>query len=118
MSATTGTWIERDTLDAPLDPNNANRYAFVGCDPINGSDPTGRACKSGASTFGAVLAIAGVVALGTGVVAASIVAGAAAAPVTGGVSAAAGAAAAVEGISFTVGAISTITGGVLAVGCL
>ncbi|MFJ3385071.1 MULTISPECIES: RHS repeat-associated core domain-containing protein, partial [unclassified Curtobacterium] len=44
QSATTGQWLERDTLDAPLDPNNANRYAFVGCDPINGADPTGMGC--------------------------------------------------------------------------
>ncbi|WP_374010551.1 RHS repeat domain-containing protein [Leifsonia sp. LS-T14] len=40
---TTGTWTQQDTLDAPLDPANANRYAFVGSDPINGNDPTGRA---------------------------------------------------------------------------
>jgi len=42
QASTTGQWLERDTLDAPLSPNDANRYAFVGCDPINGSDPTGR----------------------------------------------------------------------------
>jgi RHS repeat-associated protein len=39
---TTGTWTQRDTLDAPLDPNNADRYAYAGDDPINSSDPTGR----------------------------------------------------------------------------
>ena len=38
---TTGTWLEPDTLNAPLDPANANRYAYVGDDPINGVDPTG-----------------------------------------------------------------------------
>jgi RHS repeat-associated protein len=37
-----GAWTQRDTLDAPLDPKNANRYAYAGDDPINGSDPTGR----------------------------------------------------------------------------
>ncbi|PZO58957.1 MAG: hypothetical protein DI639_08695 [Leifsonia xyli] len=42
QSAGTGTWIERDTLDAPLSPSDANRYAFAGADPINRSDPTGR----------------------------------------------------------------------------
>lgn len=42
ISATTGQWIERDTLDEPLSPSDANRYAFVGCDPINGADPTGQ----------------------------------------------------------------------------
>ena len=40
---TTGVWTQQDTLDAPLDPNNANRYAYAGCDPVNNSDPTGRA---------------------------------------------------------------------------
>lgn len=52
QSAVSGQWVERDTLDAPLDPSNANRYAFVGCDPINGSDPTGRGtCEFGAAFF-------------------------------------------------------------------
>lgn len=41
QSSVTGGWNERDTLDAPLDPRNGNRYAFAGGDPINGSDPTG-----------------------------------------------------------------------------
>lgn len=40
--AITGTWTQRDTLDAPLDPKNANRYGFAGDDPVNASDPTGR----------------------------------------------------------------------------
>ena len=40
--AITGTWAQRDTLDAPLDPKNANRHGYAGGDPINGSDPTGR----------------------------------------------------------------------------
>ena len=37
----TGTWTQQDTLDSPLDPANANRYAYAGDDPINGSDPSG-----------------------------------------------------------------------------
>jgi len=45
QSSTTGAWIERDTLDAPLDPNNANRYAYAGLDPVNRFDSTGR-CAS------------------------------------------------------------------------
>lgn len=45
QSSTTGAWIERDTLDAPLSPSNANRYAYAGTDPINSSDSTGR-CAS------------------------------------------------------------------------
>jgi RHS repeat-associated protein len=54
---TTGTWTQEDTLDAPLDPSNANRYAFAGDDPINGFDP------SGESSFGAY---AGACGLGAG----------------------------------------------------
>ena len=38
---TTGTWTQQDTLDAPLDPANANRYAYAGDDPINNLDPSG-----------------------------------------------------------------------------
>ena len=30
-----------DTLDTPLDPKNANRYAYAGDDPINNIDPLG-----------------------------------------------------------------------------
>ncbi|ERK67240.1 RHS repeat-associated core domain protein [Leifsonia aquatica ATCC 14665] len=37
----TGTWTQQDTLDTPLDPANANRYAYAGGDPINGNDPGG-----------------------------------------------------------------------------
>jgi RHS repeat-associated protein len=42
---TIGRWTQQDTLDAPLDPANANRYAYAGCDPINNADPTGNACN-------------------------------------------------------------------------
>jgi RHS repeat-associated protein len=37
----TGTWTQQDTLDSPLDPTNANRYAYAGGDPVNGVDPSG-----------------------------------------------------------------------------
>ena len=37
----TGTWTQQDTLDAPLDPGNGNRYAYVGGDPVNNVDPRG-----------------------------------------------------------------------------
>jgi len=39
---TTGTWTQQDTLDNPLDPANANRYAYAGDDPINNLDVSGR----------------------------------------------------------------------------
>ena len=41
-SVGTGRFSQQDTLDAPLDPGNANRYAFAANDPINNADPTGR----------------------------------------------------------------------------
>ncbi|MCR2826705.1 RHS repeat-associated core domain-containing protein [Microbacterium sp. zg.Y909] len=50
-----GRWTQQDTLDAPLDPTNANRYAYAGCDPINNTDPTGRiSFDCGLSIFGTV----------------------------------------------------------------
>lgn len=36
-----GGWTQEDTLDAPLDPGNGDRYAYVGDNPINNADPTG-----------------------------------------------------------------------------
>lgn len=44
-----GVWTQQDSLDAPLDHNNANRYAYAGSDPVNNFDPTGRAWQGGAS---------------------------------------------------------------------
>jgi RHS repeat-associated protein len=38
---TTGTWTQQDTLDSPLDPANANLYAYAGDDPINDADASG-----------------------------------------------------------------------------
>ena len=42
----TGSWMQQDSIDAPLSAGNANRYAFSGGDPINNSDPTGRSYLS------------------------------------------------------------------------
>lgn len=36
-----GVRTQQDSLDAPLDPVNANRYACAGGDPINNYDPAG-----------------------------------------------------------------------------
>jgi RHS repeat-associated protein len=41
----TGTWTQRDTLDAPLDPTNANRYAYAGNDPANNDDVSGTVAR-------------------------------------------------------------------------
>ena len=51
----TGTWTQQDTLDNPLDPANANRYAYAGDDPINGSDPTGNSNLACAVLTGAAV---------------------------------------------------------------
>ncbi|WP_375474558.1 RHS repeat-associated core domain-containing protein [uncultured Jatrophihabitans sp.] len=40
-STATGNWTQQDALNAPLDPNNANRYAYAADNPINNSDPSG-----------------------------------------------------------------------------
>lgn len=95
-NTTTGTWTQQDTLDAPLDPANANRYAYVGGDPINNIDPTGKFCLPGAVSAGAGAA-AGVLAIVATVG-------------TGGVAAAAGTAAAVGGgISAVEAAVAFVT---------
>ena len=40
-NALVGSWTQQDTLDAPLDQTNANRYAYAGDDPVNNLDPLG-----------------------------------------------------------------------------
>jgi RHS repeat-associated protein len=36
-----GRWTQRDPLNLFQDPRQANRYAFAGDDPVNGTDPSG-----------------------------------------------------------------------------
>ena len=54
-NTTSGAWTQQDTTNTPLDPKNANRYAYAADDPINDRDPLGRgageyvgACAKGA----------------------------------------------------------------------
>lgn len=61
---TTGGWTQQDALNAPLDPNNANRYAYAAGDPINLSDITGlgpNACSYAAWGAGAIIGIIGII---------------------------------------------------------
>lgn len=69
-SPTTGGWTQQDALNAPLDPANANRYAYAGANPINRTDPAGT-CDSFSSCIGGGLdLVAGsALALGSAVVA-------------------------------------------------
>jgi RHS repeat-associated protein len=39
---TTGRWTQQDNLESLGDPAQGNRYVYVGGDPVNGVDPTGR----------------------------------------------------------------------------
>ena len=57
---TTGTSTQQDTLDNPLDPANANRYAYAGDDPINNLDPS----EALSSTYGGALIFAGAAVIG------------------------------------------------------
>jgi RHS repeat-associated protein len=67
---TTGQWTQQDTLDTPLNPSNANRYAYAADDPINGIDATGNnptACSS--AIFAGVLSTVGLATSVVGLVA-------------------------------------------------
>ncbi len=61
---TTGTWTQQDTLDSPLDPANANRYAYAGDDPVNNIDPSGQYLS--ACTTQAINLAIGAIVLGIG----------------------------------------------------
>ena len=38
---TTGSWVQQDALNAPLDPGNANRCSYAAGNPVNYTDPLG-----------------------------------------------------------------------------
>lgn len=60
-----GRWTQMDTLDAPLDPSNANRYAYAANNPVNYVDPTGRySVAEGVGDLVGAAVTAGFVALG------------------------------------------------------
>jgi uncharacterized protein RhaS with RHS repeats len=62
-----GRWTQMDTLDAPLDPSNANRYAYAANNPVNYVDPTGRISASGVlSAVGLTASVIGLAATGLG----------------------------------------------------
>lgn len=53
---TTGNWTQQDTLNAPLDPSNGNRYEYAADNPINVMDAMGRFSLSVSGCFAYVCA--------------------------------------------------------------
>lgn len=47
-----GRWTQQDTIDAPLDPANGNRYTYAAGDPVNNLDPTGLITETCLETLG------------------------------------------------------------------
>jgi RHS repeat-associated protein len=86
---TTGAWTQQGTLDAPLDPANANRYQYAGDDPISDADPAGQDVDAvgdvvagvlgaavGVAVGGAICAATGAETAGAGCVAGALIGGA------------------------------------------
>jgi RHS repeat-associated protein len=80
-STATGRFTQRDTLDAPLDPANANRYTFAANDPINNTDPLGLFSANEAvgllagAAVGLIFTVPGVIAGGAAVIVVSAAVG-------------------------------------------
>ncbi|MFF1530376.1 RHS repeat-associated core domain-containing protein [Cellulomonas sp. NPDC058312] len=63
-----GRWTQMDTLDAPLDPSNGNRYAYAANNPVNYVDPTGQLVSElVGAVAGKVVATLGAAALCAGI---------------------------------------------------
>ncbi|UYC81441.1 RHS repeat-associated core domain-containing protein [Curtobacterium poinsettiae] len=67
QTSVTGGWIERDTLDAPLDSRNGNRYAYAGTDPLNASDASGKSAYDDVYDQACGLGVGTTVTFGTGI---------------------------------------------------
>lgn len=103
---TTGRWTQQDTLDSALDPNNANRYAYAGNDPVNNVDPGGQLTE--AQQCG--LAFFAIATIGTLVIAGATVATAGAATAAGATAAAATASNVGTGAGIGFGAVFGLAG--------
>jgi len=75
----TGSWTQQDALNAPLNPKNANRYAYVDGDPVNQTDPTGQSILS---CIGGALSLAGGLIEGGALIAGEVGSGGLSTPVT------------------------------------
>ncbi|WP_341936184.1 RHS repeat-associated core domain-containing protein [Microbacterium sp. LWO14-1.2] len=103
-NTTLGRWTQQDTLDVPLDPVNANRYAYAGSDPINNFDPLGLYdLEAAAGTVGTFAGGAGAVGATVGCVVGLIGSGPACVAGAGAGAAISGAAGGAFGIGVAIG---------------
>lgn len=75
----TASWTQQDALNAPLNPKNANRYAYAAGDPINQTDPSGQGILS---CIGGALSLAGGLIEGGALIAGEVGSGGLSTPVT------------------------------------
>jgi RHS repeat-associated protein len=93
---TTGNWTQQDTLNAPLDPANGNRYTYAADNPTNNTGPTG--LDNVDNVFDIASGVAVVVAGGFGIASALSVAGVITSPGAVPLAACAGVAAGTAGV--------------------